>query len=56
MVVGGELGAFRVGPEEAGVALVGTGGFGDRFGADGAGIGGFRFRFGTGVGMDITAA
>ena len=53
MVYGGELGAFGVGPEEAGVALVGSGGFGDGFGADGAGIGGFRFR--TGVGMDVTA-
>ena len=50
------VGSIWGGSEEAGVALVGTGGFGDRFGADGAGIGGFRFRFGTGVGMDITAA
>ena len=44
-----------MGPEEAGVAMVGSGGFGNRFGADGAGIGWFRFRFGAGVGMDVTA-
>ena len=48
------MGAFGVGPEEAGVALVGSGGFGDRFGADGTGIGrfGFRFRFRVGRGRE----
>ena len=45
-----------MGPEEAGVAMVGSGGFGNRFGADGAGIGGLMFRFRARVGMDITAA
>jgi hypothetical protein len=47
-----------MGPEEAGITLVGSGGFGNRFGTDGTGIGRFRlrFRFRTRVGMDVTAA
>ena len=58
MVFGRELGTFRMGPEEAGITLVGSGGFGNRFGTDGTGIGRFRlrFRFRTRVGMDVTAA